>query len=593
MLSTSESIAEKIPHVQSERSGAEIVIDTLNELGIEYIFGHTGGAVIPIHVELNKRMRQGERVPTFVLFRQEGGAGHAAEGYARASGKVGVALATSGPGSTNLVTPIADAYKDSIPCVFITGQVPSSFIGNDAFQEVDMVGITRPITKHNYLVKNVEDLGAVLQQAFYIAGSGRPGPVVVDICKNALLEKSLNGHATRTLKSYHPDIMMNTEDAKTLMDALLLAERPVIKVGGGVISANASGALRQFVEKYHFPTTLTFMGLGAINHDNKFFLGMPGMHGTVAANYALKNADFILTIGARFDDRVAVKGFGGGATIAHVDVDGAELGKAVSAHYELHASAKDFLDYANQLNCQGRDISAWLDRVDSWKKQHPLKSGASENAVSPQYLIKEISRVTDRTATVVTGVGQHQMWTALYYNFQAPRQWISSGGLGTMGFGLPAAIGAYYADPSKPVVCIDGDGSFQMNIQELATVAANRIPLKIFILNNGFLGMVRQWEDMFNEGNHYETCLSRNIKCDPACIDSNECRYPNPNVLHLDKVYPGINTIRITKADEVSSVIEKVMSDTKPTIVDVWIDRVEDVKPMIPPGGTLDAIIYD
>jgi acetolactate synthase-1/2/3 large subunit len=591
MLNVVEKIEDSA--VQAPKSGAEILVDVLNELGVEYLFGHTGGAIIPIHVELNTRMERHQQVPHFILCRQEGGAGHAAEGYARASGKVGVALVTSGPGSTNLVTPIADAYKDSTPCVFITGQVPSTMIGNDAFQEVDMVGITRPISKHNYLIKNAEDVNGVLRQAFYIARTGRPGPVVVDICKNALLGRVVNGHKARTLKSYHPTVKLNEEEAHALLEAMLSAKRPVIKVGGGVISANASRELRQFVEKYNIPVTQTFMGLGALNHDHPLFLGMPGMHGTVAANYALKNADFILAVGSRFDDRVAVKEFGRGITVAHVDIDHAELGKNIASRYELLASARDFLKYANKADLKGRDIATWINTVHSWKEKYALKYEANTQFVKPQYLIEELSRLTNQTSIVVTGVGQHQMWAALFYNFQEPRQWISSGGLGTMGFGLPAAIGAYYGNPNKTILCIDGDGSFQMNIQELATVAANRIPLKVFILNNGYLGMVRQWEDMFSEGHHYETCLVRTIECDPACVNNMECRTPNPNFLHLGKVYPGINTLRISKTEEVRPALEKMLSDNEPYIVDVWIDRTEDVKPMIPPGGSIDDIIYD
>jgi len=593
MLELQEPVAEQKAQTPIEKSGAGILVDVLNEAGVEYLFGHTGGAIIPIHVELNTRMRRRQKTPHFVLFRQEGGAGHAAEGYARASGRVGVALVTSGPGSTNLVTPIADAYKDSVPCVFITGQVPSAMIGNDAFQEVDMVGITRPIAKHNYLVKHVDDLAGVLRQAFYIAQSGRPGPVVVDICKDALLGKSATSHLPRNLRSYHPDVVMNEAGAYALLTALLSAKRPVIKAGGGVVSSNASAELRRFVEKYQLPITLTFMGLGAVNHDNPLFLGMPGMHGTVAANMALKNADFILAVGSRFDDRVAVREFGKGATIGHVDIDSAEISKAVCAHYELQANARDFLAYANNLDIKGRDISEWRATLASWKKKYALKYPAGDNFVKPQYFIEELSRLTDKTGIVITGVGQHQMWTALYYNFQEPRQWISSGGLGTMGFGLPAAIGACYAHPDKTIICIDGDGSFQMNIQELATVAANRLPVKVFILNNGFLGMVRQWEDMFNQSHHYETCLVRTAECDPACIESKECRTPNPNFMNLDKVYPGIHTLRITNTAEVRAGIERALEEDGPCVVDVWIDRTEDVKPMIPPGGSLADIIYD
>ncbi|MFO1428983.1 MAG: biosynthetic-type acetolactate synthase large subunit [Candidatus Competibacteraceae bacterium] len=592
MLNTVEKLEES--PVQAPKTGAEILVDVLNELGVDYLFGHTGGAIIPIHVELNTRMERHQPAPHFVLFRQEGGAGHAAEGYAKASGKVGVALATSGPGSTNLVTPIADAYKDSIPCVFITGQVPSTMIGNDAFQEVDMVGITRPISKHNFLIKDAEDLNGVIRQAFHIAGSGRPGPVVVDICKNALLGKVVNGHKARVLKSYHPDVKLDETEAHTLLEGLLSAKRPVIKIGGGVISSNASRELRQFIDKYQIPFTQTFMGLGAANHDHPLFLGMPGMHGTVVANYALKNADFILAIGSRFDDRVAVREFGRGVTVAHVDIDHAELGKNIASRFELQANARDFLKFANRVDdIKSKDLSAWHKTVNGWKEQYALRYDHQTSFVKPQYFIEELSRLTKQTANIITGVGQHQMWAALYYAYQEPRQWISSGGLGTMGFGLPAAIGAYYGNPDKTNILIDGDGSFQMNIQELATVAANHIPVKAFILNNGYLGMVRQWEDMFNQGHHYETCLARTIECDPACVNNMECRTPNPNFLHLDKVFSGIHTLRINRTEQVGPAIEQVLSDNDPYVVDVWIDRNEDVKPMIPPGGTLDDIIYE
>lgn len=592
MLNTVDEM--DITEVTQERNGAQITVDVLNELGVDYIFGHTGGAVIPLHVELNERLTRQEKSPTFVLCRQEGGAGHAAEGYARASGRVGVALATSGPGATNLVTPIADAFKDSIPCVFITGQVPSSMIGNDAFQEVDTVGITRPITKHNFLIKNVNALEATLRQAFYIAETGRPGPVVVDICKDAFLGKSSKAREVRELKSYHPQVEMNENHAQTLLDALLQAKRPVIKVGGGVIGANASEALRTFVAKYQLPTTLTFMGLGAIDHGSQFFLGMPGMHGTVTANYALNKADFILTLGARFDDRVAVKDFGKGITIAHVDIDHAEIGKNIFTHHQLHANINDFLEYAIRQQAPRSTLSEWLNELSEIKQKHPFSYASSQkNTIKPQYVIEKLSQFADYRTKIVTGVGQHQMWTALHYQFHEPRQWISSGGLGTMGFGLPAAVGTYFANPDCPVICIDGDGSFQMNLQELATVAANKIPLKIFVLNNGYLGMVRQWEDMFSAGNHYETCLLRTVDCDPACVDLKECRTANPNLLNLKHVYPGLNTLRITRKEDVEPCIERVLSHHEPYLVDVWIDKQEDVKPMIPPGGSLDDIIAD
>jgi acetolactate synthase-1/2/3 large subunit len=593
MLDLTEPVAEQEALTVPEKTGAEIAIDVLNELDVEYLFGHTGGAIIPLHTEMNRRMRQGQKTPRFILCRQEGGAGHAAEGYARASGQIGVALVTSGPGATNLVTPIADAYKDSLPCVFITGQVPSSMLGKDAFQEVDMVGITRSITKHNYLVKDTDDLAGVLRQAFFIAGSGRPGPVVIDICKNALVGQAMISHQPRRLRSYHPQVAMHRPTADRLLAALAQAQRPVVLAGGGVISGEASAELRRFVDHYQLPITLTFMGLGAIPHDHPLFLGMPGMHGAVAANRALRDADFILNIGARFDDRVAVREFGHGKTLAHVDIDATEINKAIPVQYALRANARDFLFHAHHIHHPPGQISAeWLATLQSWKREHAPGYRSGGNFIKPQQFIEELSRLTCKNSIVITGVGQHQMWAALFYNYQEPRQWISSGGLGTMGFGLPAAMGACFARPDKTVICIDGDGSFQMNLQELATLAAHRLPVKIFILNNGFLGMVRQWEDMFSEGHHYETCLARTVDCDPACIESKECRTPNPNYLNLGRVFPGIETVRITRPGEISEGIERALAHEGPCVVDVWIERTEDVKPMIPPGGRLADMIH-
>lgn len=570
------------------RSGAAIFFDVLNELGVEYLFGHTGGAVIPLHVELNKRMKRKEKVPRFILFRQEGGAGHAAEGYARASGRVGVALATSGPGSTNLTTPIADAYKDSIPTVFITGQVPSFAIGTDAFQEVDTVGVTRPISKHNYLVKDVRDLQWVLRQAFSLASTGRPGPVVVDICKDAELAETSEHNPPRI--RHQKVANFDLSKAAEILDALIKAERPVVKAGGGIIAANAAEELRRFVERYDVPVTTTFNGLGSVPFTLDHNLGMPGMHGTIPANYALRKADLILTLGGRFDDRVAVKGFAKGKKIAHVDIDVSEIGKMVRPDLALNAELKAFLQYALQCGKSG-EHHKWLDTVRAWKQQMP-KSFETAKYIKPQAVIEAISTVTKGDATVVTGVGQHQMWTAQYYQFTRPRQWISSGGLGTMGFGLPAAIGAWFAKPDEQVVLIDGDGSFQMNIQELGTVVANDIPLKMFVLNNGYLGMVRQWEDMMDDGHHYETCLSRSASCDPDCTDIDQsCRKQMPNLAGLQYVYPHLKTMRIRNPDRLHDSITEALAHTGPMLVDVWIDKAEDVLPMVPPGQGLAEMV--
>jgi len=570
------------------KTGASIFFDVLIDAGVEYLFGHTGGTVIPLHVELNKRMRRGEKVPQFILFRQEGGAGHAAEGYARVSGRVGVALATSGPGTTNLTTPIADAYKDSIPTLFITGQVPSFAIGSDAFQEVDTLGITRPISKHNYLVKDVRDLDWILREALALAISGRPGPVVVDICKDVQLARIQPHNPPR--KRCHPQTPFDPSKANHILEALIRAERPVVKAGGGIITANASAALRRFVERFDVPVTTTFNGLGAIPFDAEHNLGMPGMHGTIPANYALRDADFILSLGGRFDDRVAVKGFATGKAIAHVDIDASEIGKVVRTNLAVVAELGVFLEHALQSGKSGSHRD-WLRDVGQWKQQMP-KPFAPGEYIKPQAVVAAVSELTEGDATVVTGVGQHQMWAAQYYRFSRPRQWVSSGGLGTMGFGLPAAIGAWFADPSRPVVLIDGDGSFQMNMQELGTVTANDVPLKMFVLNNGYLGMVRQWEDMMDGGHHYETCLARHSACDPDCTDVDQsCRKQMPNLTGLRYVYPGLRTMRIRSPDRLHASIAEALAHNGPVLVDIWVDKTEDVLPMVRPGQGLSEMI--
>ncbi len=570
------------------RTGAAILFDVLNDLGVELIFGHTGGAVIPLHVELNKRLRRHQSTPRLIMFRQEPGAGHAAEGYARASGRVGVALATSGPGATNLVTPIADAYKDSVPTLFITGQVPSFAIGTDAFQEVDTVGVTRPVSKHNYLVKEVGDLEWVLREAYALATRGRPGPVVVDICKDAQLAKLTTSNVPR-LRHREP-VPFDPDRADAILDALTRAERPVVKAGGGIITADAAEALRAFVERFDVPVTTTFNALGAVPFDDPYYLGMPGMHGSVPANYALREADLILTLGGRFDDRVAVKDFAAGKRIAHVDIDPSEIDKTVKTDLAIVARLDEFLAYALD---SGREAvhPSWVAKVADWRTQMPLPYPDGDY-IKPQAVVEQLAELTGGDATLVTGVGQHQMWSAQYYRFRRPRQWISSGGLGTMGFGLPAAIGAWYGNPSKPVVLVDGDGSFQMNMQELGTVVANRIPIKMFVLNNSFLGMVRQWEDMMDDGHHHETCLARQHDCDPDCTELDQnCRRQLPNLTALDQVYPRLHTLRIRDPEALREGLAEALRHDGPVLVDVWIDKGEDVLPMVPPGQRLEAMI--
>ena len=580
------------PPKNEKKTGAQVLVDVLNEKKVPYVFGHTGGAVIPIHVEFNRRMKAKEKTPYFMMFRQEAGAGHAAEGYAAVSGKVAVALGTSGPGATNLVTPIADAYADSLPVVFLTGQTASANIGNDSFQEVDTIGVTRPITKWNYLVKSADDLGPALRSAFHIAATGRPGPVLVDICVDALLNSTTNADGTFVHKGYRPNVRMNKKQADALLEALLAAERPVIIAGAGVEGSGGAREFIEFIEKYNIPVVLTLRALGTVPHEHPRYIGMPGMHGSAPANFTLRDADFIFSVGARLDDRIAVKNFEQGKKIAHIDIDPVEIGKKFKTFYPLAACALDFFKHANKREiAKRRDISDWLTRIDGWKQAHPLTTEPSETRLQPQYLVAEISRLTKDDATIASGVGQHQMWAAQYYRFRRPRQWVSSCGLGSMGYGLPAAIGAYLANPKKPVVLIDGDGSFQMNLQELGTVVQHRMPIKIFILNNSYLGMVRQWEERFFEGYHYECCLGRSADCPPECTEGCDTPTLNPDFAGLAHIYPGLVSKRVTAAVEVAGALQAALKHKGPYLIDFIIRRDEDVLPMIPAGKGLGDMI--
>jgi len=453
---------------------------------------------------------------------------------------------------------------------------------------VDTIGITRPISKHNYLVKDVRDLEWVLREAFALAAGGRPGPVVVDICKDAQLAFSEERHPPR--KRHREEVPFDSARADAILDALAAASRPVIKAGGGIVHANAADALRRFAERFDAPVSTTFNALGVIPFDHPHNLGMPGMHGTIPANYALREADFILTLGGRFDDRVAVRGFAEGKLIAHVDIDPSEIDKTVRADLSVTAELGTFFRHAlgGGRSAQHR---AWLARIAGWRSQMPMPY-LKADYLKPQAVIEAISEATVGDATLVTGVGQHQMWAAQYYRFTRPRQWISSGGLGTMGFGLPAAIGACFANPEKPVVLIDGDGSFQMNIQELGTVVSNRMPIKMFVLNNSFLGMVRQWEDMMDDGHHYETCLARTSECEPDCaeVDQN-CRRQIPNLTGLRFVYPRLKTLRIREPGRLREQVREALRLDGPVLVDVWIDKAENVLPMVRPGQRLEEMI--
>ena len=490
-------------------TGAQILMKVLQAEGVDTIFGYPGGAVIDIYDEL---MKSGIR---HVLVRHEQGAVHAADGYARASGTVGVCLVTSGPGATNTVTGIASAYMDSIPVVVISGQVPTHLIGNDAFQEVDIVGITRPCTKHNYLVKRVEDLDRTVREAFYIARSGRPGPVLVDLPKDIANIRTEYGEQTPVhLKSYNPTYNPNKKQLKKVVDLIESAERPVIFAGGGIILSKAAHELTTFARKTKMPVTTSLMGLGGFPATDPLWLGMIGMHGTYRANMSIGACDLLISIGVRFDDRVTGKtdAFAPKAKIVHIDIDPTSIRKNIPVTIPVVGDCKSSLDHLNHLieNIDLADIDArrreWLDQIEEWKNTNPL-AYEQKDTIKPQFVVEKLYELTEGKAIITTEVGQNQMWAAQYYHFDQPNHFITSGGLGCMGFGLPAAIGAQMACPDKLVVDVAGDGSIQMNIQEMATAVQNCLPIKIVILNNGYLGMVRQWQELFYDKRYACTCM--------------------------------------------------------------------------------------
>ena len=476
------------------KTGAKILVESLQREGVDIIFGYPGGVVLPIYDELyNSSLRH-------ILVRHEQAAAHAADGYARASGRVGVCLATSGPGACNLVTGIATAYMDSIPIVALTGQVPTNLLGNDAFQESDITGITMPITKHNYLVKNTADLGKVVKEAFYIAGTGRPGPVLIDIPKD-VSTNTVKAHPVPdkvTLRGYNPTYHGHKRQIEKALNMIAAAQRPVIYAGGGVISSNASAELVDFATQLGIPITTTLMGIGCIPGDHPLNLGMLGMHGTEYANFAITESDLLFSIGVRFDDRVTgkVDTFAPHAKIIHIDIDPAEIGKNKRIDVPIVGDVKAVLNDMLLALKKSDATDAWLKKIKHWRQHHPLKC-PDDGRLHPQFVIRQMSELLAGDAIIVSEVGQNQMWTAQHFCFKNPRTWITSGGLGTMGYGLPAAMGAHFARPDLPVFDVAGDGSIQMNIQEFGTIAHNKIPVKIAILNNRFLGMVRQWQELF------------------------------------------------------------------------------------------------
>jgi len=561
-----------------ELTGAEIVIQSLKAEGVEHVFGYPGGAVLHIYDAFYK-----QDDVQHILVRHEQGATHAADGYARATGKAGVVLVTSGPGATNAVTGIATAYMDSIPMVVITGQVPKHLIGNDAFQEVDSVGITRPVVKHNFLIGDVKDIATVFKKAFYVATTGRPGPVVIDIPKDITAAKCEFHYPSEIkMRSYNPTVKGHVGQIKRATELILSAERPMIYTGGGVILGNASGQLTAFTQKLGYPITNTLMGLGAYPASDRQFLGMLGMHGTYEANMGMHNCDVLIAIGARFDDRVTgnLEKFCPDAKIIHIDVDPASISKNVRVDIPIVGDVSQVLDDFLKVLGSGHketNVSAlekWWAQIEEWRSQDCLKYDRESELVKPQYVIEQLHEITRGDAFVTSDVGQHQMWAAQYYGFNKPRRWINSGGLGTMGFGLPAAIGVQLAYPDETVVCITGEASIQMCIQELSTCKQYGLPIKLICLNNGYMGMVRQWQEFFYEKRYAMSYFDA-----------------LPDFVALAHSY-GHRGIQIDKPADVRGALEEALGRKDELVfMDFLTDKAENVYPMIPAGAGLNEMI--
>jgi acetolactate synthase-1/2/3 large subunit len=573
-----------------KKTGAEILIEGLINEGVDTIFGIPGGSVIAVFDTLYNYL---DRI-NYYLMRHEQAAAHAADGYARSSGKVGVCIATSGPGATNLVTGIATAYMDSVPIVAITGQVATKVIGNDAFQEVNTTGITYSITKHSYLVKDVNELPRIIKEAFYIARTGRPGPVLIDIPSD--ISKAVANFTSFPekveIRGYNPVYEGNINQIKKAADLIMHSKRPIIYAGGGVILSNASKELIAFAEKTGIPVTLTLLGLGAFPSEHPLCLDMLGMHGTKYANIAINESDLIIAIGARFDDRVTGKldEFAPNAKIIHIDIDPSSIGKSIEVDIPIVGDArlvlKELIKYVKYC-----DIDEWRNYVKELKAKYPLTYKKSDKVIKPQYVIEKLYEVTNGDAIIVTEVGQHQMWAAQYYKYKRPRQLLSSGGLGTMGYGFPAAIGAKVANPDALVIDIAGDGSIQMNIQELATVSSYEIPVKIVILNNMYLGMVRQWQELFFNKRYSGTCLNRKKSCPANCPGPGDwCPEMVPNFEKLADAY-NIKGYTVDNPKDVEVVLKEAIKIDKPVIIDFRVEKEENVFPMVPAGQPISMML--
>jgi acetolactate synthase-1/2/3 large subunit len=549
---------------------ADALMEALKAEGVEHVFGIPGGANLPTYDAIY------DADLTHIQARHEQGAGHMAEGYAKSSGRVGVAMATSGPGATNLVTAIADAIMDSVPTVFITGQVRTELIGTDGFQEADISGMTLPVVKHSLMVQDPRHIPEYIHQAFHIASTGRPGPVLVDVPQDlsrADIEYEPSTEPVE-LAGYKPSTEGNIKQVKIAAKALANASRPVIYAGGGVINANASDELREFCLSDKFPVTCTLMGLGGFPAPHEQWLGMLGMHGTRTANYAMDNADLIVAVGARFDDRITGKlsEFAPRAKFVHIDIDPAEISKNVPAHIPIVGDAKQVLPKLTKeyraIKADSARLDEWWERLRGWQKEYPLDYERSETGeIKPQAMVEAMYKATGGDAIITSDVGQHQMWAAQYYHFNQPRRWINSGGLGTMGFGLPSAIGAQVANPETPVVCLAGDGSLIMNCQELATAVRHEIPVKVFLMNNGYFGMVRQWQELFWDGRYSSVEMG-----------------PSPDWVKLAEAF-GAKGMRVEDAGEVEGAMRDALAAEGPVLLDVMVSKEENCYPMIPAGS--------
>ncbi|MFA5148218.1 MAG: biosynthetic-type acetolactate synthase large subunit [Candidatus Omnitrophota bacterium] len=551
----------------TKMNGARILVESLKKEGVGAVFGYPGGQALPLFDAIyNSDMK-------FYLVRHEQAAAHAADGYARVTGKPGVCIATSGPGATNLVTGIATAYMDSIPMIAITGQVKTFMIGNDAFQEADMIGITRPITKHNYLVKDVKDLARIIKEAFHIATTGRPGPVLIDLPSDVqLAEAEFHYPSDVNIRSYKPTYCGHPGQIRRAVKLISESKKPVIYAGGGVILSGASKQLKELAEKINSPVTMTLLGLGGFPGNHELSLGMLGMHGTGYANHAVQNCDLLIAIGARFDDRVTgkVDEFAPHAKVIHIDIDPSAISKSVRVDVPIVGDVRCVLDEMLKIVHRPHD-KEWTEKIVEWKNKHPLNYKMDDN-LRPQYVIQQICEATKGEAVIATDVGQHQMWTAQWYKFARPREFLSSGGLGTMGYGFPAGIGAKVGKPGAQVFVISGDGSIQMNIQELSTAVVNKIDVKIAILNNSYLGMVRQWQELFYGKRYSHTKMT------------------NPDFVKIAEAY-GAAGIRIDKKEEVRPAIEKAMHMKNVVVMEFMVEPEENVYPFVPAGKRLDDMI--